>query len=448
MTIVKDPSNNTYSSSSTGTTFDVPPGPPSWSRRAALFSLPICAGVLLPGGWGRGAMEALASESTLVLPRPRPLRSLGWSVPSELTVLNDLEVPLKLYWLNYDGDAELFGSLSPGSVFTVLTFESHAWRFVDGTSGATVAEHVMAAGQQIVRVAPSTAAAAGGALAGPSTSRPATSYTYQAATSRPQLGPRGSGTGGGAAAAEAGVAAAPPPGLEELPPPQPPTTAVRSATAGSASDGGVVPAPLFEGFDGLGNEEQQYCLAQLREIEIFPGGGNVLLVLPGSKTPLELTLAGPEALSLVAATGSLEQRRPSTLGTWTRSLMVSGVELRRVCINRMVDGVYYCRIVLSRPDGSLCSVDATPGDSLSMALQLRKPIYVASEVARVHQSVADVFASRRRAMEEAAASGLLDEAAEAEADLKAQAALDSITRGIPSAPRPVRVLQMDSHLDA
>ncbi len=58
-------------------------------------------------------------------------------------------------------------------------------------------------------------------------------------------------------------------------------------------------------------------------MSIYPGGGNVLLALPGSDTPLEVALAGPEALSLVAATGSLEQRRPSTLGTWTRSLMVS-----------------------------------------------------------------------------------------------------------------------------
>lgn len=64
---------------------------------------------------------------------------------------------------------------------------------------------------------------------------------------------------------------------------------------------------------------------QLREINIYPGGGNVVLGLPGAEYPLEVSLAGPEALSLVSATGSLEQRRPSTLGTWTRSLLVRGV---------------------------------------------------------------------------------------------------------------------------
>ena len=57
----------------------------------ALLSLPFTSS-LLPGGWGCGALAASAS------PLPRPLRSLGWSVPSELTVLNDLEAALKVYW--------------------------------------------------------------------------------------------------------------------------------------------------------------------------------------------------------------------------------------------------------------------------------------------------------------------------------------------------------------
>ncbi|GLC35687.1 hypothetical protein PLESTB_000484000 [Pleodorina starrii] len=417
-----------------------PAAPPLWSRRAALLSLPFTAGVLLPGGWGSGTLAALADPlPPPPLTRPRSLRSTGWSVPSELTVLNDLEGPLKVYWLNYDGDAELFGSLSPGSVFTVRTFESHAWRFVDATSGATVAEHVMAAGQQVVRVAPSTAAAAAATAAGAPAGRPSASYTYtraspDTAASPPLTAPRGAG------AASDGVAAAAPAQRQQA------EEQVAVPSSRRAAGGGGV----FEGFDGLGNDEQQYTLAQLREIKIYPGGGNVLMSLPGSQHPLEmeLALAGPEALSLVAATGSLEQRRPSTLGTWTRSLMASGVELRRVCITRMVDGVFYCRIVLSRPDSSLCSLDATPGDSLSLALQMGRPIYVANEVARLHQSLQDVFARRRQAMEEAAARGLLDEAAEAEADREAQDELDSITRGIPAAPRPVRAVEMDRRLDA
>ncbi len=82
-----------------------------------------------------------------------------------------------------------------------------------------------------------------------------------------------------------------------------------SITIGVSRPHGLRPAPL----------------PQLREINIYPGGGNVVLGLPGAEYPLEVSLAGPEALSLVSATGSLEQRRPSTLGTWTRSLLVRRV---------------------------------------------------------------------------------------------------------------------------
>eukprot|EP00198_Chlamydomonas_reinhardtii_P014091 XP_001703428.1 predicted protein [Chlamydomonas reinhardtii] len=410
-----------------------------WSRRTALLGFSVLSGVALNlGGSGTAAAAPL-------------LRSMGWTVESELTVLNDLEHPIKIYWLNYDGDAELFGSLNPGSVFTVKTYESHAWRFVDSSTGYTVAEHVAAAGQQVVRVASKT----GGVVAYTTAQSPGLAAPQQRTLA-------GRGSGGAGLAQQEQLAA---PSATEPPRPLEPSSP-------------APPPAAFEGFDGLGNDEAAYSLAQLREVSIYPGGGNVLLLLPGSDTPLEVALAGPEALSLVAATGSLEQRRPSTLGTWTRSLMASvrlgewdvraicmneqlqasGVEVRRVCITRMVDGIFYSRIVLSRPNepgggseagaSSLCSLDATPGDSLSLALALRRPIYVNNEVVRLHRSVMDVFIRRREAMEAAAASGVFDEAAEAEADRAAQDALDSITRAIPSAPRAVHDLQLDHTLSA
>ncbi|KAG2450186.1 hypothetical protein HYH02_000288 [Chlamydomonas schloesseri] len=413
---------------------------PRWSRRAALLGLSVLSGAALDLGGGGAAAAAPY------------LRSLGWTVPSELTILNDLEHPIKIYWLNYDGDAELFGSLNPGSVFTVKTYESHAWRFVDASTGSTVAEHVAAAGNQVVRVASKT----GGVVAYTTAQSPGL-------TGQQQQQRAIAGRGGG---------------LQPQPQQEQEQLAAPSATEPPRPLSPSSPAPpvtAFEGFDGLGNDEAAYSLAQLREVSIYPGGGNVLLALPGSDTPLEVALAGPEALSLVAATGSLEQRRPSTLGTWTRSLLASGVEVRRVCITRMVDGIFYSRIVLSRPGGgggdsnsaagvsssgegassfttttttTLCSLDATPGDSLSLALALRRPIYVNNEVVRLHRSVMDVFTRRREAMEAAAASGVFDEAAEAEADRAAQDALDSITRAIPSAPRAVHDLELDHTLSA
>ncbi|KXZ56564.1 hypothetical protein GPECTOR_1g506 [Gonium pectorale] len=399
--------------------------------------MPLC-------GLGLGPLPTSAFPA---VSSARPLRSLGWRVPCEMTVLNDLDRPLKLYWLNYDGDPESFGLLGPGSSFTVHTFESHAWRFVDSASGATLAEHVAGAGQQVVRLATKAAAAAGAGGAA-AAGEGGVSYTYttaapDSAAAQQHLQQPSPGGGGGRDVTE-GVAAGPPEAAAGE------AQSLSEASEWSPEPSAAVADASREGFDGLGNDEAQYTLAQLREISIYPGGGTVLLSLPASPlaAPLEVSLAGPEALSLVAATGSLEQRRPSTLGTWSRSLLAAGVELRRVCITRVVDGIYYCRLVLSRPDSSLTSLDATPGDSLSLAMELGRPIYVSNEVARVHQSVFDIFNRRREAMQAAAEAGTLDEAAEAAADREAQEALDAVTRGLPSAPRPVRALEVDRALEA
>lgn len=144
--------------------------------------------------------------------------------------------------INYDGDPEYFGVLSPGNVFTVQTFESHAWRFVDATSGSVLGEHVAAAGQQLVRVAGLDAAAAGGHVSA--------TLQVQQVPGRGVAGDLGQGRGrapGAVSELAAPSAPEPPrviPGVEEE---------VRD-----------VAAMAFEGFDGLGAAEATYSLAQVR----------------------------------------------------------------------------------------------------------------------------------------------------------------------------------------
>lgn len=65
----------------------------------------------------------------------------------------------QVIWLNFDGDAETYGLLAPGTSFTVDTFASHPWRVVDATSGTTVHEVVAEAGEQVVVVGPLAAPA-------------------------------------------------------------------------------------------------------------------------------------------------------------------------------------------------------------------------------------------------------------------------------------------------
>ncbi|KAK9803432.1 hypothetical protein WJX73_000009 [Symbiochloris irregularis] len=59
-----------------------------------------------------------------------------------------LETTARIYWLNFDGDAEFFAALEPGDYFTVDTFESHPWRIIDASNGAVVQEYVAKAGEQ------------------------------------------------------------------------------------------------------------------------------------------------------------------------------------------------------------------------------------------------------------------------------------------------------------
>ncbi len=52
-------------------------------------------------------------------------------------------------------------------------------------------------------------------------------------------------------------------------------------------------------------------------------------------------------------------------------------------LTRQMGPVFYARIVLRLPSGSLCSLDSRPSDALALALQLQAPLYVANSVAQV-----------------------------------------------------------------
>ena len=62
-----------------------------------------------------------------------PLRSMLSS--SEILVRfenSTRSTPLKLYWVNYDGDEEFYAELpANGGYYEVDTFDTHPWRFRD-----------------------------------------------------------------------------------------------------------------------------------------------------------------------------------------------------------------------------------------------------------------------------------------------------------------------------
>ncbi|KAL4422689.1 hypothetical protein ABPG75_008886 [Micractinium tetrahymenae] len=101
-------------------------------------------------GLGAGAVSLLLQGPAAAL----GLHSLNSKTPSVITFRNELDRTVKIYWINYTGDAELFAAVPPAGWFTVDTFESHPWRVVDAASGEVLQELVTPPGSTLVRIDP------------------------------------------------------------------------------------------------------------------------------------------------------------------------------------------------------------------------------------------------------------------------------------------------------
>lgn len=67
---------------------------------------------------------------------------------------------------------------------------------------------------------------------------------------------------------------------------------------------------------------EHVCHLQLREIALGNGGGVASVHVEGFEQLMPIFIGVAEAAALVYATSGEEGRRPSTLGTWRRSLEV------------------------------------------------------------------------------------------------------------------------------
>lgn len=79
----------------------------------------------------------------------------------------------------------------------------------------------------------------------------------------------------------------------------------------------------------------------------------------------------------------VQKERPMTHDLIGNLLTGFGIELQRVVINDVDEGTYYARLILrmeNEIDTKLVELDARPSDSLVLALQQGKPIFVDREV--------------------------------------------------------------------
>lgn len=115
--------------------------------QAAVAERPSRRAVLL--GLGASAPALLFQSPAAAL-----VRSLNSKAPAVITFRNELDRNVKIYWINYTGDAELYAHVPPAGWFTVDTFESHPWRVVDAASGDVLQELVTPPGSTLVRIDP------------------------------------------------------------------------------------------------------------------------------------------------------------------------------------------------------------------------------------------------------------------------------------------------------
>ena len=286
------------------------------------------------------------------------LRSLACDQPSVVTFTNTLlEQTIKLYWLNYDGDEELFAILPPGQRLTIDTFETHPWRIVDAQSGQILKQYTASRGIHTLELNPKD-------LETLNTSSGKASLNNNWEASNNNKGGRNSSNRNKVNK-----------NIEST-----------SSLVDSLDQGrGAGPSSTsFEGFDGVGGQEDEYAQAQVAEIALDHLGGVALLEVEGFNTLIPLPVAALEAAQLFHASG-IEFRRPTTVVVWVRSLQAAGIEIKRSLVTRVVGTTYYGRIVLRLPNGDYQSVDARPSDAISVAMASKAEMYVAKKLAAAQQ---------------------------------------------------------------
>jgi bifunctional DNase/RNase len=108
----------------------------------------------------------------------------------------------------------------------------------------------------------------------------------------------------------------------------------------------------------------------------------VIYVDPGVGSAISMTLNG------------VKKERPLTHDLIGHLLVGFGVQLDRVIINDVNDGTYFARIILQMQNElgrKILELDARPSDSIVLALQQKRPLYVTRRVFDVVEDMTEIF---------------------------------------------------------
>ena len=105
----------------------------------------------------------------------------------------------------------------------------------------------------------------------------------------------------------------------------------------------------------------------------------LLLSEKGSKLKMPIIIGSTEAQSIALAAENYKGKRPLTHDLFKAFADIYLINIREVCIDRYLDGVFYAEIVCEK-DGTTTVIDARASDAVALALRFKCPIYANKDV--------------------------------------------------------------------
>ena len=109
---------------------------------------------------------------------------------------------------------------------------------------------------------------------------------------------------------------------------------------------------------------------------------------------LPIWIGSWEAQSIAMRLQGVEAERPLTHDLMHNVLKGLGVSVERIVINDVSDSTFFARLILKMENelgSKILEVDARPSDSLVMALQAEKTIFVASHVFESAEDMSEIL---------------------------------------------------------
>lgn len=109
--------------------------------------------------------------------------------------------------------------------------------------------------------------------------------------------------------------------------------------------------------------------------------GSFILMLcePESAIQVPIFIGAHEAQGILLAKEEVKTRRPLTHELMVKVLQEYGLALKKVCIDRVCDGIFYATLHMTDGFNSR-TFDSRPSDAISLALLSQCPIFMAESV--------------------------------------------------------------------